>query len=344
MPLISPRADAEVTLSDIQAAAERIKGVVRCTPLMPLEDRRGRRCAVKLESLQITGAFKFRGAYNAVAALYETGTLRGVVAASTGNHAIGVARAARILGVPAVILMPSNAPLVKRQAVVNQGAELILRDSPIDELAELAAGVAFARDFVSISSYDNPDVVAGQGTIGLEVLSQLHALASRGEIDGGPPLILVPLGGGGIASGVAIAVKSNEPAALVIGVEPDTVTKGRDSLASGQLVKWPDDQLYSTAADGLRVPTLGGLPWSILRSWLDGVETVSEAAISEAMKTAAFTGHAVLEPAGAAAIAAWLSGSERPRSVVCIATGGNVDPELYVSLIGGGATALRSRP
>jgi threonine dehydratase len=289
-------------------------------------------CVLKLETLQSTGAFKFRGAFNAVAALCEQGPVRGVTAASTGNHAIGVARAARILGVPAVIVMPRNAPKVKREAVLTERAELTLVDGSTDELNEAATTLAAQRNFVFVSSYDNPLVVAGQGTIGLELVEQLDELVLRGETVGGTPIVLVPLGGGGLASGVAIAVKALVPGSVVLGVEPETLAKGKESLASGRLVAWPDEQLERTAADGLRVSTLGGLPWRILRARLDGVLTVSEASIAHAMRVAAFSAHVVLEPAGAVALAACLAHPQSTEPVVCIASGGNVDPERFFTL------------
>jgi threonine dehydratase len=332
-PLIATPGAGVVSLADIQLAAVRLKDVTRRTPLVPLSSPDGRsRCAIKLESLQATGAFKFRGAYNAVAGLREQASVRGVIAASTGNHAIGVARAARILGVPAVIVMPASAPMVKREAVKADGAELLLLEGSTEHLIAAATAIAQERQYSLISSYDNPLVVAGQGTVGLELLEQLAELVGRGEADVGPPIVLAPLGGGGLASGIAIAVKSLAPGSLVVGVEPTTVSKGRDSLALGRLVTWPDEELARTSADGLRISTLGRLPWDILRSWLDGVLTVSESAIADAMRLAAFEGHVVLEPAGAAAIAAWLVHALPRGPVVCICSGGNVDPERFFEL------------
>ncbi len=332
--LIAACDDGVVKLADIERAAGRLSGVTRRTPMVPVwsPDRRSS-CALKLESLQATGAFKFRGAYNAVAGLLENGPVRGVAAASTGNHAIGVARAARTRGIPACIVMPATAPRVKLEAVTAEGAELLLLDGSTEELIAAAVDVARVREYSFISSYDNPLVVAGQGTVGLEIVEQLGESAMAGDVDDGPPIVLVPLGGGGLASGVAVAIKSLLPQAKVLGVEPQTVAKGRDSLASGSLVTWPAEELEGTVADGLRIAKLGSLPWVILRSLLDGVVVVSETAIADAMRFAAFEGHVVLEPAGAASIAAWLTHELAPGPVVCVCSGGNVDPALFLRLV-----------
>lgn len=332
--LIDLRDHGVVKLPDIQQAARRLHGVIRRTPLLPLRSPDRPWCALKLESLQVTGAFKFRGAYNAIAGLREDCPVRGVVAASTGNHAIGVARAARTLGLPASIVMPSAAPRVKREAVAADGGELLLLDGSTDGLISAAADIARVRGYSFISSYDNPLVVSGQGTVGLEIVEQLGEMVRMGEADTCPPIVLVPLGGGGLASGVAIAIKSLLPKSIVFGVEPQTVAKGRASLTAGHLVTWPTEQLEQTVADGLRIAKLGDLPWDILRGLLDGILVVSEEAIRGAMRLAAFEGHVVLEPAGAASIAAWLTHELPPGPVVCVCSGGNVDPAQFVSLIG----------
>ncbi|HEY8869812.1 MAG TPA: threonine/serine dehydratase [Candidatus Limnocylindrales bacterium] len=315
---------------------------MRRTPLLPIElSAREGRCFLKLESMQTTGAFKFRGAYNALSALGPAERRYGVVAASTGNHAIGVARAALMLGLPATILMPATAPPVKQALVAEAGADLRLYPGGIDEATDEARHVAAMSSRTFVSSYDDPLVIAGQGTIAIEVIEQL---ADRHELDGTSPTFLVPVGGGGLASGFAIAAKALVPASLVYGVEPKLAAKGQESLDQDRIVRWPAERIGRTCADGLRVARLGTLPFGILPSLLDGILTVTESAIREAMYVAAFDLKVVLEPAGAVALAAWLGGglSIPDGPVVCLATGGNVDPASFTRLATKGEGRARS--
>jgi threonine dehydratase len=320
-----------VTLEAIRQAADVIRGAVVRTPLMPFGepdpgDLAGRtRVWLKPESLQPIGAFKLRGAYYNVATLSAEQRAAGVVAHSSGNHAQGVARAARLLGVRAVIVMPSDAPAVKVERVRADGAEIV---------------------------FVGPATIIGQGTVGLEIVEQLaeidgplgtanprdQAGAARPE----PFTVLVPVGGGGIAAGVSVAVKSLRPDATVLGVEPALAADGRDSLAQGQVVTWPSEMVNRTIADGQRTAHIGQIPFAIFRRYLDAILTVSEEEIARAMVRGAREARLVLEPSGATTLAAWLfHRGELPAlgRVVCILSGGNVDPARYEQLIAQGVAA-----
>ena len=348
------------------------------TPLLPFGrpgagDPLGRtRAWLKPESLQPIGAFKLRGAYYNIATLSVERRAAGVVAHSSGNHAQGVARAARLLGVRAVIVMPSDAPRTKVERVLEDGAEIVFVGPSSEERAERAAELARAEGLSMVAPYDDAATIMGQGTIGLEIVEQLA------EIDGGPPAalmgsrsvsptgrrgtsskaapqasigrptelkpftVLVPVGGGGIASGVAVAVKSLRPDAFVIGVEPALAADARDSLARGQIVTWPAEVVGQTIADGQRTTHIGHIPFALMRRYLDGIVTVTDDEIARAMVRASREARLVLEPSGATALAAWLfHEAELPATgrVVSILTGGNVDPELYDELLARGVAA-----
>ncbi len=235
-----------VELEAIRAAADRLRGVALRTPLVafgPPEDRR----FLKAESLQPIGAFKLRGAYVAVASLSPEQLARGVITYSSGNHAQGVARAARLLGAPAVVVMPSDAPAIKRERVAADGAEIVVVGTASDERQRVAEAIAAERGLSVIPPYDDDRIIAGQGTIGLELLEDLPDLA----------VVLVPIGGGGLASGVATAIKALRPEARVIGVEPELAADARDSLERGEIVRWPAELVSRTIADGTRTQALG---------------------------------------------------------------------------------------
>jgi threonine dehydratase len=368
---------ALVTLDGIRAAAEAIRGVVVRTPLLPFGrpddgDPLGRtRAWLKPESLQPIGAFKLRGAYYNIATLSAERRAAGVVAHSSGNHAQGVARAARLLGVRAVIVMPSDAPRIKVERVREDGAEIVFVGPSSEERAERAAELARADGLSMVAPYDDAATITGQGTVGLEIVEQL-ALDGRSDgrtsgrreaassglpaAPGGrreaassgrpteltPFTVLVPVGGGGIASGVAVAVKSLRPDAIVIGVEPDLAADARDSLAQGQIVTWPADTVGRTIADGQRTTHIGRIPFALMRRYLDAIVTVTEDEIARAMVRASREARLVLEPSGATALAAWLfHEAELPETgrVVSILTGGNVDPARYEELLARGIAA-----
>jgi threonine dehydratase len=294
------------------------------TPLVafgPPGDRR----YLKAESLQPIGAFKIRGAYVAIASLTTEERARGVITYSSGNHAQGVARAARLLGAPAVVVMPSDAPPLKRERVVADGAEIVTVGTSSDERQAVAERLAAQRGLVVIPPYDDDRIIAGQGTVGLEIVEDLPDVAA----------ILVPVGGGGLASGVGVAVKALRPTARLIGVEPELAADARESLERGEIVRWPAEAVARTIADGTRTMALGLRTFAHLRANLDGIVTVSEAEIAAAVRLVGELGRLVAEPSGALAVAAMafrpleagLAHVDGP--VVAVVSGGNVDPDRY---------------
>ena len=322
---LTPGADLSlVTLAAIEAAAVLLRGVAIHTPLVPFGPLEARRY-LKAESLQPIGAFKIRGAYAAIATLSPVELARGVITYSSGNHAQGVARAARLLGVPAVVVMPSDAPAIKRERVAADGAEIVVVGTAADERQQVAEAIAAERGLTIIPPFDDDRIIAGQGTIGLELVEDLPELA----------VVLVPVGGGGLASGVATAVRAIRPTARVIGVEPELAADARDSLAAGEIVRWPADLASRTIADGTRTQAIGLRTFAHLRAYLDSVVTVSEVEIAAAVRLAAERSRLVVEPSGALGVAALAFharelGLDRVEGpVVAIVSGGNVDPERY---------------
>ena len=320
-----PGADAPlVTLAAIEAAAVLLRGVAVHTPLVPFGPPEARRF-LKAESLQPIGAFKIRGAYTAIASLTAEALARGVITYSSGNHAQGVARAARILGAPAVVVMPSDAPAIKRDRVAADGAQIVTVGTGSEERQQVAEAFAAERGLAIIPPYDDDRIIAGQGTIGLELIEDLPDLA----------VVLVPVGGGGLASGVATAIRALRPTVRVIGVEPELAADARDSLIAGEIVHWPAELTSRTIADGTRTQALGKRTFAHLRASLDSIVTVSEAEIAAAVRLAAERSRLVVEPSGALGVAALafharelgLDGAGGP--IVAIVSGGNVDPEHY---------------
>ena len=317
-------APALVTLDDIRAAADRLRGVAIRTPLVAFGPP-GRRWFLKAESLQPIGAFKLRGAYAAVATLPAAALARGVVTYSSGNHAQGVARAARLLGAPAVVVMPSDAPDMKRERVAADGAEVVIVGTASDERQRVAEELAAQRGLSVIPPFDDDRIIAGQGTVGLELVEDLPDLA----------LVLVPVGGGGLASGVAAAVRALRPEARVIGVEPELAADAQESLLRGEIVSWPADLVSRTIADGTRTQSLGVRTFAHLRAHLESIITVTEAEIAAGIRLAAERSRLVVEPSGALGIAALAFharelGLDRVDGpVVAIVSGGNVDPAAY---------------
>ena len=353
-------ADDLVTVQEVIAASKVIGRAVVRTPLLPFgepipDDRLGRtRTYLKPESLQVTGAFKLRGAYHAIATLSPECRALGVVAHSSGNHAQGVARAARLLSVKAVIVMPSDAPVLKIERTRADGAEVILVGPASDERAAKADELVRDRGLTLVHPHDDRSVIAGHGTVGLEIVEQLLELLRDGPPDthtghGSSHVsetesltVLVPIGGGGLASGVAVAVKGLIPDAVVLGVEPELAADARESLAVGHVVRWPVERVGATIADGQRLQALGSRTFAHLHALLDGVLAVGEDEIKRAMVRAQREARLVLEPSGATALAAWLfHRSELPPvgRVVCVLSGGNVDPARYEALINEGVAA-----
>jgi threonine dehydratase len=313
-----------VTIEAIRAAAERLRGVIVRTPLVAFGPPELRQW-LKAESLQPIGAFKLRGAYVAVSSLGAEERARGVITYSSGNHAQGVARAARLLGVPAVVVMPSDAPAIKRDRVAADGAEIVTVGTASDERQARAEAIAAERGLSIIPPYDDDRIIAGQGTVGLEIAEDLPAVA----------LVLVPIGGGGLASGVATAIKALVRGARVIGVEPELAADARESLRLGQIVRWSAADVSRTIADGTRTQSLGVRTFAHLQDRLDDVVTVGEAEIVAGVRLAAEWSRLVVEPSGALVVAAMafhakeLGIADAAGPVVGVVSGGNVDPADY---------------
>ncbi len=319
---------ALVGLSEIRAAAAILRRVTVRTPLVPF-GRPERRQWLKAESLQPIGAFKLRGAYVAAASLTPDERARGLITYSSGNHAQGVARAALLFGVPAVIVMPSDAPALKSARVQADGAQVVVVGTASEERQRVAEELATARGLAMIPPYDDPRIVAGQGTAGLEIAEDMPDVAA----------VLVPIGGGGLASGVAAAIKGLLPGTRVIGVEPELAADARDSLAAGRIVAWPAEEVSRTIADGTRTQSIGLLNFAHLSTQLDAVVTVSEAEIAAAVRLAAEEARLVVEPSGALVVAAMrfhaaeagLDQLDGP--IVGVVSGGNVDPDRYLAYL-----------
>jgi threonine dehydratase len=319
---------ALVELPAIRAAADILRGVAVRTPLVPF-GRPERRHWLKAESLQPIGAFKLRGAYNAAASLAPEVRAHGLITYSSGNHAQGVARAARLFGVPAVIVMPSDAPALKRARVEKDGAQIVVVGTASDERRQVAEEIAAARGLAIIPPYDDPRIVAGQGTVGLEIAEDLPDVAA----------VLVPIGGGGLAAGVTAALTALAPSARLIGVEPELAADARESLATGRIVAWPAELVSRTIADGTRTQSLGRLNFAHLRAQLDAVIAVSELEIAAAVRLAAEEARLVVEPSGALPIAAMrfhaheAGIADLDGPIVGVVSGGNVDPDRYLGYL-----------
>jgi threonine dehydratase len=304
-----------VSVERLRQAQESIAGVAVRTPLLPqLWGDVDRPLWLKPENLQPIGAFKIRGAHHAIAMLPDETRSRGVITHSSGNHGQAVAYAARRFGIPAVVVVPSTAPTVKVDAVRRLGAEVVLVD-PAERLAA-AERLASDRGLTMIPPFDHLDVIAGQGTIGLEILTDLPAV----------DLVLVQVGGGGLASGVSTAIKALSPSTTVLGVEPAVAPDARDSLATGTLVTYSDEQRYATIADGMRTH-LSELTLAHLQAGLDGIVTVAEDEIRDAVGRLARDANLVAEPSGATTLAAYLfHRDEMPQGrTVAVVSGGNID-------------------
>ncbi len=314
-----------VTLADIRAAAERIRGFVLRTPLLPLADG----AWIKVESLQPTGSFKVRGAYNALAGLSPERRAAGVVTHSSGNHAQAIARSARLLGIRAVVVMPDNAPAIKVAGVRADGAEIVFVGPANEERVERAHQIADDDGLELVSSANDLRVIAGQGTVGLEIFEQLHELG----VDG-PATVLAPVGLGGLSAGIATAVKALASDWRVLGVEPALAADTKESLARGTRTAWPTDKVGQTIADGLRGEAPAPIPFEHLKQNLDGVLTVEESQIAAAVRRAATDLKLVLEPSGAVTLAAFDSfGADLGRPTVIVASGGNVDRQRFIDFL-----------
>jgi len=317
---MATRAPAGPTLDDIRAAREAIAGVARRTPVLPsatLTERLGALVELKAENLQRTGSFKVRGSANKVRRLGD-GCAAGVVAASAGNHAMALAHAARALGVPCEVYMPSEAPLTKIEGAEALGARVVLGGDSVDACLVAARRRADEAGMAFVHPFDDPDVVAGQGTLGLELVEDVEELGK----------VVVPVGGGGLASGIAIAVKSLRPEVEVVGVQVESCAPFPASLQAGEPVE-VDSRL--TIADGIAVKRPGGLTLELMRRWVDEVVVVSEEETAEAMVLLMEKAKLVVEGAGAVGVAALAGGQVEPARngcTVAVLSGGNVDAGL----------------
>jgi threonine dehydratase len=308
-----------VSLDEIRAAQARLVGVAVRTPLvaLPVAGATGA-VFIKNESAQVTGSFKLRGAYNRIAQLTPEERGRGVITYSSGNHAQGVAYAARVLGVKAVIVMPSNAPVMKREATAALGAEIFTVGPASLERKERAEGLAAEFGYVVVPPYDDARIIAGQGTVGLEIVEQMP------DVD----LVLAPVSGGGLLSGVAAAVKHLKPEVRVIGVEPELAADAQESFRSETLVTWPADMTTRTICDGLRTQSLGELNFEHIRALVDDIVTVTDDEVREAMRVLDEAGIKA-EPSGAVTSAAVLFHETELLpflKVAAILSGGNYSP------------------
>lgn len=321
-----------IAFSDIESAAARLVGLAVRTPLVEspaLNERLGGRVLIKPETLQRAGAFKFRGAYNRLSRLSDDERQRGVVAFSSGNHAQGVALAARIIGCPALIVMPSDSPSVKVEGTRGFGAEIRFYDRFTEDRVAIAAEIAAERGCVVVPSYDDPHIIAGQGTVGLEIVEQARALGL--ELD----RVLSPVGGGGLVAGLSTAVKALSPATEVWGAEPVGFDETRRSLASGR--RETIETGARSICDALQTLIPGELTWPINRQNLSGIVAVTDAEVAEAMRYAFSVLKLVVEPGGCVALAAALTGKidlkDQAAAIVC--SGGNVDPALFARVLAG---------
>jgi threonine dehydratase len=337
-----------ITLDDIHSARRRLQGITVRTRLIefatgvphacPEQSRRvspllrdmethdtSRRLYLKPENQQPIGAFKLRGAYNKIASLAEDERKRGVISYSSGNHAQGVAYAARALGVKAVIVMPNNAPAIKREATAALGADIVLVGPGSTERQLKAEELAAQHGYVIVPPYNDEQIIAGQGTMGLEILEDMPDVET----------VLVPVGGGGMISGVAAAIKLTKPEVNVFGVEPELAADAQASLRAGKIVPFPADQVSRTLADGLRTQSVGPINFEHMQCFVDGIVTVSEDEIQQALKLLAANPETTAEPSGAVAVAGFLfRADELPETTrnVAIISGGNIEPNMLADL------------
>src|SRR6266481_4794723 len=316
-----------VTLKDIQQAQALLHGIAVQTPLFewtgPADQRK---LFLKLENLQLIGAFKLRGAYNKVASLNEDERRRGVISYSSGNHGQGVAYAARALGVKAIIVMPGNAPKNKLEATAALGADIITVGPGSEERRLRAEQLAVEHGYAIVPPYNDEKIIAGQGTVGLEILEDLPNVET----------VLVPVGGGGLISGISAAIKLSNtgpsyPQIKVIGVEPELAADAQASLRAGHIFSSPAEQVTQTLADGLRTQSIGAINFEHIRAYVDDIVSVTEDEIREAMRALSANTQTLAEPSGAVAVAAFLFHTdELPNTKINVAviSGGNIDPQL----------------
>ncbi len=315
-----------VSLAEIQCAASRLRGIAVRTPLIPCPQQQpGRELYFKPESLQPIGSFKLRGAYNKIATLTNDERSRGVISYSSGNHAQGVAYAARALSVKSVIVMPNNAPQNKIDSTRVLGGEVVFVGPASSERKSKAEELAKQHGYVIVPPYNDEAIIAGAGTTGLEIVADLP------DAD----MVLVPIGGGGLISGVASAIKLSGSKAKVIGVEPEFAADAQASFRSGKIVEFAAEQVTRTLADGLRTQSVGEINFEHIRRFVDDVITVGEAEILHAIRRLALNAKLIAEPSGAVTFAAFLFREELPRAAktVAVISGGNIEPALLARVV-----------
>jgi threonine dehydratase len=300
----------------VKAAQKRLKGHAHVTPIMTsrtLNQLTGAEIFLKCENFQRMGAFKFRGAYNAMSRLTDDQKKHGVITHSSGNHAQAVALVGRLLGIKTVVVMPDDAPLIKRAATEAYGASVIGYDPAETTREKISQDLSIRHDYTLVPPYDHIDIVAGQGTAAMELLDELNCL----------DMLMVPCGGGGLLSGCAVAARAMSPKCRVIGIEPKSADDAAKSFHSGKLHTVTNPP---TIADGTRTPSLGKVTFPLVLEYVDDMQTVSESAIMEAVKFLFYRMKLVVEPSGALGVAALLSGEIQPRGRVgIILSGGNID-------------------
>jgi threonine dehydratase len=313
-----------ISLVEIEEAARLLAPVAVRTPLVPVP-RLHRDLLIKPESLQPTGSFKLRGAYTAISLAGPAAREHGVIAHSSGNHGHAVAYAAALLGVRAVVVVPSTAPRIKTEAIEYYGAELVTVAPTMAARIAATEELSAKHGYVVIPPFDDRAVIAGQGTIGLEIAADCP------RVD----LVLVPVSGGGLISGIAAAIRALCPQAAVVGVEPELASDASDSFRRGERVAWPAADTQRTIADALRVEQVGALPFGHIREFVTDIITVTEDEMLTAVRLLAKQARLIAEPGGAAAVAAWLfHAAELPaaRGPVAVLSGGNIDPELLTRI------------
>jgi threonine dehydratase len=319
-----------VTLKDIQDARTLLRGIAVRTPLVDCKLPRDGAAVfkVKPENLQPIGSFKLRGAYNKISSLSAEQRRRGVVAHSSGNHAQGVAYAARALGVKATIVMPRTAPSVKLEATRALGAEIVLVGPASEERIHKSEELERERGLVPVPPYNDEKIIAGQGSIGLEILEDCAQ----------PAAVLVPIGGGGLISGIATAIKESRPDVRIVGVEPAFAADAQASLRTGQIQSISGEEALRTLADGLRSQSIGPINFEHIRKYVDAIITVTEDEIKQAMRQLLYSARILAEPSGAVTTAAAMfHASEIGASgtTVAVVTGGNVEPQLLADVLNG---------
>jgi threonine dehydratase len=330
MAVVDAKSGPLPTAADVDAAAVRLAGIALRTPLIAspvLDALTGGRVFLKAETLQRTGSFKFRGAYNKLSSLATEKREGGVVAYSSGNHAQGVAAAARLLGMPALIVMPSDAPRAKRERTQALGAEVVFYDRANEDREAIARDIAAKRGAEIVPPYDDPLIIAGQGTTGREIIEDLAAMGLA------PDTVVVTASGGGLAAGIALAVKARVPAARLYTAEPESFDDHARSFRSGK--RESNGKVSGTICDALMARTPGKLTFAINRNLVGEGVTASDEEVARAVSFAFNELKLVVEPGGAVALAALMAGKLDVRGKVAVAvlSGGNVDPELFHRLV-----------